>query len=252
MPIRRFLFLLAAFASLLLVTVGTVDAHSNPCHTSHACPSDHHSYIWKDASGLGWDCAKADATDLTSADTHRVVVSGLVYFCRAAGSAPGSTTPSSPTPPSGSTSVGQLVTRYPWGKATRTSGCHVRGAYPDPACSPGAVYNVTAAQVCVSGYSARVRNVPDSVKNAVYASYGIRSHSRATYEMDHIVSLELGGSNENNLFPEAASPKPGYHEKDQAENFLHREMCAGRMSLAHAQDLIAHHWLDVYRGLPHS
>ena len=40
--------------------------------------------------------------------------------------------------------------------------------------------------------------------------YGIRgSHHGSAYEVDHLISLELGGSNEvANLWPEAATPKP--------------------------------------------
>ena len=52
-------------------------------------------------------------------------------------------------------------------------------------------------------------------KEQVYAEYGIVSHTTGEYEVDHFVPLELGGSNDiSNLFPEAASPKPGFHEKD--------------------------------------
>jgi hypothetical protein len=60
------------------------------------------------------------------------------------------------------------------------------------------------------------------------------------YEVDHLVSLELGGSNGiANLWPEAAEPRPGFHEKDRYENYLHAEVCAGRMPLQEAQRRIA-------------
>ena len=39
-----------------------------------------------------------------------------------------------------------------------------RGRLPDRRCTPGATFNVGAAQVCVSGYSQRVRRVPESEK----------------------------------------------------------------------------------------
>jgi hypothetical protein len=74
------------------------------------------------------------------------------------------------------------------------SGCR-RGRLPDRRCTPGATFNVGAAQVCVSGYSQRVRNVPASEKRQVYAEYGIRTHSSGQYEVDHLIPLELGGSN---------------------------------------------------------
>jgi hypothetical protein len=70
------------------------------------------------------------------------------------------------------------------------------------------------------------------------------------YEVDHFVSLELGGSNDiSNLFPEAAEPKPGFHEKDRVENYLHDQVCRGALTLAEAQREIATNWLAVYETL---
>lgn len=95
-----------------------------------------------------------------------------------------------------------------------------------------------------------MRNVPESVKELVYRRYGITKHSRVTYEMDHLIPLELGGSNrQRNLFPQAARPAPGFHEKDVLENTLHAAVCDGRMRLRTAQHLIATNWLRTYDAL---
>jgi hypothetical protein len=133
------------------------------------------------------------------------------------------------------------------GARTKVADCVVNGVLPDSECTPGAVFpDVTRDQVCTSGYSATVRDVPDSEKKQVYAEYGIASHFTGQYEVDHLISLELGGSNDiSNLWPEAAEPRPGFHEKDQVENFLHREVCQGLISLLNAQDIIAHNWQSV-------
>jgi hypothetical protein len=85
---------------------------------------------------------------------------------------------------------------------------HVAGVpavdVPNPALTPGAVLTTSAARVCVSGYSSSVRDVPDSEKEAVYARYGI-PHVPYQHEVDHLVSLEVGGSNAiTNLWPEPA------------------------------------------------
>jgi hypothetical protein len=138
-----------------------------------------------------------------------------------------------------------------WGHQTKTAGCVVQGPFPDPACTPGDIFpDVTAAQICVSGYSSGVRNVPASEKDAVYAEYGVTHHSSGEYEVDHFVSLELGGSNDiSNLFPEAASPTPGFHEKDRVENYLHDQVCKGALTLAEAQREIATDWLAVYQSM---
>lgn len=139
-----------------------------------------------------------------------------------------------------------------WGVQTKTSGCTAHDALPDSACTPGAILATgTKDAICQSGYASSVRNVPTSEKSQVYAEYGIAHHSPGEYEVDHLVSLELGGSNDiSNLWPEAASPKPGFHEKDKVENYLHDQVCSGAISLKDAQKEIATNWLAVYNRMP--
>lgn len=137
------------------------------------------------------------------------------------------------------------------GQRTKTSGCVAQGGLPDRACTPGALLpGATKDKVCVSGYASSVRDVPQSEKEQVYAEYGIRSRSAGEYEVDHLVSLELGGSNDiANLWPEPANPKPGFHEKDQVEDYLHRQVCSGAIPMAEAQREIAENWLAVYQRI---
>lgn len=134
---------------------------------------------------------------------------------------------------------------------TQFAHCTVKGPLPDHDCTPGAVFtNVTVAQICVSGYSASVRNVPESEKKAVFAAYDIVSHPTGAFEVDHLISLELGGSNDlANLWPEAANPNPGFHDKDKLENRLHQLVCSGEMTLPEAQRDISGDWLRVYERL---
>jgi hypothetical protein len=153
--------------------------------------------------------------------------------------------------------AGQSAAQPQWGQRAKTSGCVVDGPFPNSACTPGDVFpQATKAAICVSGYSRSVRDVPTQEKDAVYAAYGIASHTPGQYEVDHLVSLELGGSNDiSNLWPEAAAPKPGFHEKDEVENALHDQVCSGQIDLAIAQREIATDWLSVYdqiHGLPSS
>ena len=112
-----------------------------------------------------------------------------------------------------------------------------RGPRPDTHCTPGvAARGVTADDVCTPGYSRRVRNVSQSEKNRVYAEYGIRRHTPGAYEVDHLISLELGGSNSiKNLWPEK---QPGARSKDKLENSLHGDVCDGTISLRTAQKQI--------------
>jgi hypothetical protein len=139
-----------------------------------------------------------------------------------------------------------------WGVQTKTSGCRANGPLPDKECTPGDIIpTATKNQICQPGYASSVRNVPTSAKTRAYRMYGIVSHRPGQYEVDHLVSLELGGSNDiSNLWPEAASPKPGFHEKDRVENYLHNQVCSGAISLQQAQIEIATNWLNVYKTMP--
>lgn len=134
---------------------------------------------------------------------------------------------------------------------TQTTGCAVRGPLPDSRCTPGAVFEVSTTTICTAGYSRSVRNVSVKTKRQVYAEYGL-SYPQASgaFEVDHLIPLELGGSNDvANLFPEAAEPTPGFHEKDLVENYLHDEVCDGVIGLSAAQEQIARDWLAVYDTL---
>jgi hypothetical protein len=141
-----------------------------------------------------------------------------------------------------------------FGVQTKTASCMAHAGLPDSACTPGALLSSgTKDAICMSGYSRSVRNVPTSEKDQVYAEYGIVSHAPGQYEVDHLVSLELGGSNDmSNLWPELADPKPGFHEKDKVENYLHDQVCSGAISLYQAQAEIATNWLSVYHQMPNT
>ena len=154
---------------------------------------------------------------------------------------------------SGNSTSGNATGSAPnWGVQNKTSGCQVQNALPDSACTPGAIITTaTTSEICQSGYAHSVRNVPTSEKEQAYSEYGIYSHTSGQYEVDHLVSLELGGSNDlANLWPEAARPKPGFHEKDKVENYLHDQVCSGAISLRKAQAEIATNWLTVYNSMP--
>ncbi len=120
---------------------------------------------------------------------------------------------------------------------------------PDSSRTPGATLPVTTADICVRGYAGKVRDVPSSVKRQAYVSYGIRTHRAHQYEVDHLISLELGGSNSiRNLWPESYETTPwNARVKDRLENELHRRVCAGQLPLETAQHAIAGDWIAAYR-----
>jgi hypothetical protein len=121
------------------------------------------------------------------------------------------------------------------------------GRLPDPRCTPGAVDPAVTqgnlrSTICHPGYTKVVR--PSSSQTSTfkyevaYPAYG-EPHSKKT-ELDHLVSLELGGANDAaNLWPEyPPTPNP----KDTVENALHAAVCDGRVKLTAAQNAIARNW----------
>ncbi len=186
---------------------------------------------------------------------RRMILAGsvMLLFVMACGSSSDVVSSSGGNPPAPPTAAGSGPSPSShFGQQTKNSGCVSQNAEPDPACTPGDVLpDVTVQQICQSGYSSQVRNVPDSEKEQVYAEYGITSHAPGEYEVDHLVSLELGGSNDiSNLWPEPAEPRPGFHEKDKVENYLHDQVCSGAMTLQDAQLKIATDWMVVYQSMP--
>lgn len=119
---------------------------------------------------------------------------------------------------------------------------------PDPQKTPGDTLDVTPKDFCVSGYTAKVRDVPDAEKNQVYAEYGITSHAPGSYEVDHLISLELGGSNSiKNLWPQSYTGEWNAHQKDNLENKLHDLVCAGTLDMKAAQQMISTNWIATYQ-----
>lgn len=162
--------------------------------------------------------------------------------------APTSKPTSAPTaPPSLMVAEAQPSPAFAPGPATKHDGCKARGALPDPACTPGAVMTKDLDVVCHRGTRER-RHVEASVHKLAFSEYGYAfPQPRGAFEVDHLVPLELGGDNTiENLWAEPAKPKPGFHEKDKVENYLHKQVCSGAMTLDEAQKEIATDWVNVW------
>jgi hypothetical protein len=150
-------------------------------------------------------------------------------------------------PPELPSTVPTQADTLPPAAAVRRSGCEARGALPDPACTPGAAMTVDLDVICHQSTKDR-RGVSATVHRQAFTNYGLAfPQPHGAFEVDHLIPLELGGDNAiENLWPEAAEPRPGFHEKDRVENYLHKKVCVGEMSLGEAQRLIATDWLAVW------
>jgi Protein of unknown function (DUF3761) len=139
-----------------------------------------------------------------------------------------------------------------FGRRTKTVGCR-RSALPDRRCSPGGYYSkLTKAVLCSPGFhTGTIRNVGQSEKYAVEREYGMpaKLYGR-TVEIDHIIPLELGGSNSiANLYFEPGSGSANYHVKDAVEDRAKAWVCNGQLSLASARRGFALNWERLYRRL---
>jgi hypothetical protein len=128
------------------------------------------------------------------------------------------------------------------------------GQLPDPRCTPGSIDpDVSQADIsstiCKRGWTRTVRPPEAQTErfkyDVAYPAYGTPSAERT--ELDHLVPLELGGSNDaTNLWPQyPPTPNP----KDSVENALNAAVCDGRVSLTAAQNAIASDWLTAERKL---
>lgn len=120
------------------------------------------------------------------------------------------------------------------------------GDLPDPKLTPGDTINVNKKFLCQAHYTACVRHVTNPA--AIYKAYGIKSHKPREYEIDHLISLELGGSNNpENLWPQSYVTEPlNAHVKDLLENKLNDMVCKDQISLEKAQELISKDWVTAF------
>lgn len=124
-------------------------------------------------------------------------------------------------------------------------------AYPNKDLTPGAVVpNATKELVCKPGYSRSMRDeLTNDEKKAVYRRYDM-DYDSEHYQIDHLIPISIGGSNDiTNLWPQPIERNIGFLGKQQVANYLHNEVCAGRMEISVAQEKIKKDWHAVYLTL---
>lgn len=121
---------------------------------------------------------------------------------------------------------------------------------PDPHVTPGLVRTTSTSDVCSGGSTKQYRDTTAAMKRQVYFEYSAEPRKgicTGGCEVDHLISLELGGADDvANLWPQPSQPKPGFHEKDALENYLHKQVCSGKMALIDAQAVIRTDWYAAY------
>jgi hypothetical protein len=140
------------------------------------------------------------------------------------------------------------------GPATRKAAGRAEvAALPVPALTPGATAAVSEAEIC-AGSVPEPGAVAESVRRRVLAAYRMTEVSPAEYELDYLITPELGGANDyRNLWPQPyASPVWNAHVKDQLEDLLPQLVCSHRLDLATAQRDIAANWIAAYKKYFHT
>jgi hypothetical protein len=124
---------------------------------------------------------------------------------------------------------------------------------PSRTLTPGATRTVNAHELCGAAASPDddgvARLIPVSTQRQVFREYGIEGAPSKDYEVDFLITPELGGSNDiHNLWPESYhSPVWNAHVKDQLEERLRQMVCDGQLDLGTAQQDISTDWISAYK-----
>ena len=128
---------------------------------------------------------------------------------------------------------------------------------PDPSCTPGAINDTLTLEVMTmkSFVTDCIRDRATSAekKHDTYTWYKVKKPASNTgknqvCELDHLVSLELGGADTlDNIWPQCGPSKAilnarYFKRKDAVENFLAGQVRSGKITLAEAQKRIAEDW----------
>lgn len=145
----------------------------------------------------------------------------------------------------------------------------IASLYPDPKLTVGKADTLKVADLtarytsdCPKGktectYSQSHRDVPDEVHKQVYDEYDVPADKRNIQdgEVDHLYPMCAGGSNDiSNLWYQPAENKWngknfGYHEKDNLEKYICKQIVAGDLDPKLALKRITTDWVAWYLEL---
>jgi len=125
---------------------------------------------------------------------------------------------------------------------------------PDPNLTPGAARTMNRSDVCAASHVDSAHEIPGSVQRKVFAEYGLGKVRTTDYEVDYLITPELGGAADiRNLWPEPHSSVIwNSYVKDALEDRLHHLVCDGAVDLPTAQRDIATDWIAAYKKYFHT
>jgi hypothetical protein len=124
------------------------------------------------------------------------------------------------------------------------------GILPDPNLTPGSVRTTDVGEICSHG-TRELRSWSRERDDRILAEYGLPLGPHPEYEIDHLISLGLGGADDDaNLWPEprrSIEPTLNAEAKDRLEYRLRELVCSGALDVREAQKMIAEDWTDAYQ-----
>ena len=122
-------------------------------------------------------------------------------------------------------------------------------ALPRPDLTPGAVRRVSVEEVCGRSRSLSRPPVAAAVARRVFEDYGADYRRAAEYELDFLITPELGGTADaRNLWPQPyGSTRWNAYVKDELEQLFQRLVCDGAIDISTAQREMATDWIAAYR-----
>ncbi len=126
-------------------------------------------------------------------------------------------------------------------------------AEPKTTLTPGETRDVSVAEVCRDGVEIAPRTIPVALRQQVFREYGISDSQPGAYEVDYLITPELGGADSiRNLWPEPYSAVWNAHVKDALEHRLHGLVCSGQVDLSTAQRELSRDWIRAYKKYFHT
>jgi hypothetical protein len=87
-------------------------------------------------------------------------------------------------------------------------------------------------------------------RDEILTRYGLPPATHLDFEIDHLIPLCLGGSDEpSNLWPQprrSIEPKWNAEGKDRLERFMCDMVCSGQLDIDIAQEAFAKDWIAAY------
>jgi hypothetical protein len=122
-----------------------------------------------------------------------------------------------------------------------------RLALPVASITPGATWDVDVEELC-SG-ATRMRPITAAMRAEVLNAYGVEDVPADQYELDYLITPELGGATDaRNLWPQRyQSPVWNARVKDELERLLPQLVCSRTLDLATAQREMASDWIAAYK-----